>query len=247
MLIDPMRIGIAGVLMSRRHAIRTLLAFWVGGIVAGITVGICTLVLLHESALVAIRAVTSAINHVRSEVVILGGDHLKVTLGVLALACLATMLARERARVTTPVREMVSVGGGDSSEASETSVPATPPSLLSRLSNATNGMLESGFAWPAFLAGLLSTVPPIEGPMALAVIMASQSATHLQLGAFVVFILLALTFIEIPLVGYLIAPQRTEAVMLQMNAWIYGHRRQITHTLLAVTGVVLLAQGLGSL
>src|SRR6201987_5061598 len=94
MLIDPVRIGIAAILMSRRQAVRTLLAFWVGGMIAGIGVGIAVLILLHDVALVAIEAAVSTINDLRSAVIFLAGPRLQITLGVVALVGLAVMLAR---------------------------------------------------------------------------------------------------------------------------------------------------------
>jgi Sap, sulfolipid-1-addressing protein len=242
MLIDPVRIGIAGVLMSRRQAVRTLLAFWVGGIVTGITVGIAVLVLLHDVALVAIQSVVSGINEVRSAVMILSGPRLQITLGVLTLLGLVFMLARDRARLTT--RVSVAVGGGNASD------PLPQPrksSFTSMLAAKTHAMLDSGFVWPAFVVGVMSTFPPVEGPMVLTVIMGSKAAVATQFSAFMLFILLVLVFIEIPLVSYLTAPQKTDAVMLQMNSWITTHRRQIIETLLAVMGVISVVQGICSL
>jgi Sap, sulfolipid-1-addressing protein len=245
MLIDPMRIGISAVLMSRRQAIRTLLAFWIGGMVAGITVGIAVLVLLHDVALGAIQTAVSAINDVRSAVTILAGGHLHITLGVLSLVALAIVMTRERAGVATPAPVPVGAGGGD--DPSDVAVQPAKVTLSSRLSAATHRMLESGFVWPAFVVGLMSTFPPVEGPMALTVIMGSRAAAGTQFTAFIVFILLVLVFVEVPLVSYVAAPHRTQAAMLQMNCWITSHRRQIFKTLLAVTGIVLLVQGMVSL
>lgn len=243
MLIDPMRIGIAAVLMSRRQALRTLLAFWVGGVVAGITVGIAVLVLLHDVALVAIQAAASTINDVRSAVIILSGGRLHITIGLLALLTLAIIVARERARVAAPVP--VTVGGGG--DGFDSAPPAKSSTLSARLSEVTHRMLDSGLVWPAFLVGLLSTFPPVEGPMALTVIMGSQAAAGTQFIAFILFILLVLVFVEVPLVSYLAAPHRTQAAMELMNNWITSHRRQILKTLLGVTAVLLLIQGVNSL
>lgn len=240
MLIDPMRIGIAALLTSRRQALRTLLAYWLGGIVAGVGTGIVVLVLLHDIALGAIKGAVSALNDLRSAVTILAGSHLHITLGALALLILAVMKVRERAQMTVPVP--VTVGAGDGP--ADAAVPPRKSSLSSRLWTVTQGMLEGGFMWPAFIAGLGSSVPPIEGPMAMTVIMASRAAPSVQLTAFMVFILLVLVFVEIPLVCYLAAPQRTQAITLQMNTWIQGHRREIVQTLLAVMGTVSLVQGL---
>nr|WP_278184059.1 GAP family protein [Mycobacterium alsense] len=237
MLFDPVRIGIAAVLMSRRQAIAGLLAFWVGGMIAGVAVGIAVLVLLHDIALVAIEAAAATINDVRSAVIILAGPRLQITIGVLALVGLAILLARERARMRAPV----TVGGGGASDGSR---EPRESALAMRLSTTIHGMLESGFVWPAFVLGLLSTFPPIEGPMALTFIMGSRAAAGTQFSAFILFTLLVLVFIEVPLISYLAAPHKTQAAMLQMNSWITAHRRQIIATLLAVTGVVSLVQGI---
>ncbi|OBJ02808.1 hypothetical protein A5660_21325 [Mycobacterium alsense] len=241
MLIDPVRIGIAAILMSRRRAVVNLVAFWVGGMVAGLLVGLAVLVLLHDIALVAIQGAISTINDVRSAVIILTGPRLQITLGIAGLIGLAVMLARDHARMKT----LVAVGGGD------TLVDTTPrPSRLnpfSAIAASTHGMLDSGFVWPAFVVGLLSTFPPIEGPMVLTVIMGSRAAAGAQFSAFILFTLMVLAFVEIPLVSYLAAPQRTEAVMLRMNTWITVHRRQIVETLLAVMGVWSVVTGIASL
>jgi hypothetical protein len=220
----------------------SLLAFWVGGMIAGVTVGIAVLVLLHDVALVAIEAAAATINDVRNAVIILTGEHLRITLGVLALVVLAVMLVRDRAQALAPVP--VSVGGGGSTDV----LPEEPKrTLFSLMATRIHTMLESGFAWPAFVVGLMSTFPPLEGPMALTVIMGSRAAAGTQFVAFIVFILLVLVFIEIPLVSYLAAPQKTQAVMLVMNTWITTHRRQIAEALLAVMGTASLVQGLASL
>ncbi len=241
MIMDPMRWGIAAILMMRRQAIRNLLAYWLGGMVAGISVGIAVLVFMHDVALVAIQNIVSTMNGLRSAAGFDGG-RLQITFGVMALLFLAVLVARQRARVGTPVG--VGMGGGD---ASRLAPQSSKSSVFARLAAHTQGMLESGGGWPSFVAGLASTCPPIEGPIVLTVIMASKSELGTQFSAFVVFILLVLVFIEIPLVSYFAAPEKTQALMLHLNAWIHAHRSQILQTSLAVTGVMFLVQGVGRL
>jgi hypothetical protein len=179
---------------------------------------------------------------VRNAVIILTGEHLRITLGVLALVALAVMLIRDRAQVAAPVPVAVGVGGPSDA------LPEEPKrTLFSLMATRIHTMLESGFAWPAFVVGLMSTFPPLEGPMALTVIMGSRADAGTQFVAFIVFILLVLVFIEVPLVSYLAAPQKTQAVMLVMNGWITAHRRQIIETMLAVMGIASLVQGISSL
>lgn len=83
--------------------------------------------------------------------------------------------------------------------------------------------------------------------MVLTVIMGSRAAAGAQFSAFILFTLLVLAFIEIPLVSYLAAPEKTETAMLRMNNWITAHRRQIVEAMLGVTGALLTVQGVISL
>jgi hypothetical protein len=46
---------------------------------------------------------------------------------------------------------------------------------------------------------------------------------------------------------YLLMPKKTETAMLRLDGWLRAHRRRIFEISLAVTGVVLLVQGVGSL
>ncbi|BBZ44550.1 GAP family protein [Mycobacterium parmense] len=238
MLLDPVRIGIAALLMSRRRAMVNLLAFWIGGMVAGALVGVAVLVLLHDIALVAIQSGISTINDVRSAVIFLTGEHLRITIGVVALTSLAIMLARDRAKMKT----LVTVGAGPALDAAPP--PPRRQNFVAALAARAHGMLDSGFIWPAFLVGLMSTFPPVEGPMILTVIMGSRATAGTQFSAFMVFTFLVLAFIEIPLVCFLAAPQKTEAVMVLINHWITVYRRQIVETMLFVAGVLTLTQGI---
>ena len=234
--MDPLRLGSVAVLLSRRRPMPNLLAFWLGGMVAGVGLGMAVLMLLRDIALTAIQNVVSTISDVRSKVVILAGGHLQMTLGVLMLLALVGLVARQRARVRT-----------GSSDASAVMVQQRPPNIFARLAALNQDMLKRGFVWPAFLVGLGSATPPIECVLVLTVIMASRAAIGTQVGAFVVFTLLVLVVIEIPLVTYLAMPRKTEAMMLRLSNWLRAHSRRIFEIFLAVGGVALLVKGMGSL
>jgi Sap, sulfolipid-1-addressing protein len=241
-LVDPARIGIAAILTSRRQALRTLVAFWLGGIIAGIAFGIAVLVLLRDIALVAIQTANATLNDIKSAVVIFEGGRFQITVGLIALFSLATMLARDRARVTAPV--LVAVGGG---QTLDVGVQPRKQTIVTRLAARTQSMVECGSVWPAFVAGIGAAVPPIEGPMALTVIMASNTTIGTQFSAFMLYMLLVLIFVEVPLVSCLVAPQKTQTVTLYMNNWLRTHRRQVIEFTLGLTAAVFLLKGFGCL
>ena len=60
---------------------------------------------------------------------------------------------------------------------------------------------------------------------ALAVIVASGTAALTQVGALVIFHVVAFALVEIPLLAYLLAPQQTRASMIALHNWIRSRRR----------------------
>ncbi|MEY2484160.1 MAG: hypothetical protein QOK24_2688, partial [Verrucomicrobiota bacterium] len=230
MALDPLRLGLVAVLLSRRRPMQNLAAFWLGGMFAGIAFGLVVLIIFREAALTAIENVVSAMSDVRSAVVILDGGGLKITLGVFFLMLLAGLVARQRARRRVQV-------GMSSGDGSSVMVAQRPPNIFARMAAFSQNMLERGGAWPAFVVGLGSATPPVECIMVLTIIMASGHAIGTQLMAFVVFIALVLALLELPLLMYLLMPRKTEKVVLRLDGWLRAHRRRIFEISLAVTGV----------
>lgn len=245
MATDPIRMGLALVLVTRRRPALNLLAFWVGGIIAGVFVATAALVLARDIALPVIQAGVSGFERLRSNVVILSGGYLHITLGVIALLAVLVLSARHRAREKT----LAEVGVGHTS-----AVAVLPrPNLIARMGARAHGMLNNqdvakyGAVLPAFVVGLASTAPPIETVTSLTIIMASKESIVAQFSAFIVFILLVLTVIEIPLLGYWVMPARTHALMTRVHGWVGVYGRKLTQGLLVVTGLVGVVQGLASL
>ncbi|MGI9161484.1 MAG: GAP family protein, partial [Mycobacterium sp.] len=64
------------------------------------------------------------------------------------------------------------------------------------------------------------------------------------ISALVMFNVVAFTLVEIPLLAYLVAPERTHAAMTGLHHWIRARRRREVAVLLAAVGAVLVAAGL---
>lgn len=243
MAINPARLGLAVVMLSRRRPMLNLFAFWVGGMVAGVGIALAVLVFMRDVALAAIQGVVSAANEFREAVGILAGGRLHIVIGVIMLLLAARMVARARAQVGVPVGPVGVADGGMSALA----LAQRPPGLVARLEVRTQQMLQGDVVWPAFVVGVASSAPPFESVVALTVIMASGAEIGTQFGAFVVFTLLVLAVIEIPLVAYLAIPQQTQQVMLRFQDWVRSNRRQISLTILIGVGFLFLYQGVTSL
>lgn len=238
---DPFRLGVALILTSRRRPMLNLFAFWLGGMAAGIGLAMFGLVLLRDFTQVAVVNAMSVIDHLRSTVVIFTGGRLQITFGVLLLLSLVIVRIREQARV----EQQVAVDSGGVSDVVRQ--PRGPGALFAWFAARTHDMLKSNLTWPVFVAGAASAIPPFDGAVMLAVIMASRADLGTQFSAFVAFTLLMLASVEIPLLSYLVWPEKTAGLLEQVQNWTRAHLRQLIHTLVALAGVTAVVQGVASL
>jgi hypothetical protein len=132
--------------------------------------------------------------------------------------------------------------GGDSSAL--VLQPKTP-TVFSRLP--LSGLYKPRSLGMAFVAGLCTSTQLVEFWGAMMVILASGAGASSQVSAALMFTLLAFAMVEIPLVSYLVAPAKTQAVVMQLHCWFRAHRRPIVVFVLAVVGVVMMTKGVGRL
>jgi hypothetical protein len=111
----------------------------------------------------------------------------------------------------------------------------------------TRRLLNDRSLWTAGVAGLGIALPSIDYLAVLALIVASGAAASTQVGALLLFNVVAFGFVELPLASYLIAPDRTRATMSALQDWVRTRRRRDVAVLLAVVGCVLLGAGLAGL
>ena len=95
----------------------------------------------------------------------------------------------------------------------------------------------------AGIAGLSIALPSVDYLAALAVILASGAAALTQVAALLMFNVVAFGLVEIPLLAYVLAPEKTAAWMAALNNWIRSRRRHEVALLLAAVGGVFLAIG----
>lgn len=125
----------------------------------------------------------------------------------------------------------------------------TPPSprterLRQAVAARTDQVLNGRSLWGAGVAGLGIALPSIDYLAALTLIVASGAAAPTQFGALLLFNLVAFALVEIPLLAYLLAPDRTRAVLSTTHDWIRKQGRRGVAIMLAVAGCVLLGAGL---
>ena len=116
-----------------------------------------------------------------------------------------------------------------------------------RLTTLARRLLNGRSLWIAGMAGLGIALPSVDYLAALTIILASRAAAMTQVGALLMFNVVAFALVEVSLLAYLLAPQTTRTSMVELHDWIRSRRRVEVATLLAAVGGVLLAAGMASL
>ena len=227
--IDPVRIGIVALLISRPRPMVKLLAFWLGGMAAGIAASFGVLLILRGFAAALIRVAVSALSSPIA-------GQIQVVIGVLAVSIVALIAVRFWARQGTPVPV---TGGVSSVLAREPNTPTGSRRLAIRR------QLEGGSLAAAFVAGLALATPPAEYLAAIVSILASGATAAAQVGAALMFTVVAFTVAEVPLICYLATPAKTLAIMQRLNTWISTHRQAIPAVVVGAFGALLVVTGMG--
>ncbi|MGH3723528.1 MAG: GAP family protein [Mycobacterium sp.] len=101
--------------------------------------------------------------------------------------------------------------------------------------------------WFAGAAGMGIALPSVDYLAALALILASGASRVTQVGALLTFNAVACVLVEVPLIAYVLAPERTRELMGALHNWVQSHRRRNVALVLAVVGCVLLTVGIASI
>lgn len=253
--LDPVRLGITLLLISRPRPMQNLLAYGVGSLTACIHTLVVPLTLLHVTPM--FRSFTQDFATPAASCTV---RHIQIGMGVLTLSIAALMTVRslmrprQRAHLPTPV-------GNTSTLVLDSNTGTAISRLLGRAQDAAteggsairwllgraHNAWENGSLWVALVIGVGLGGPPLDGlALLLAVIVASGATIGTQALAVITFVIGMLAVVEIALVSYLITPTKTQAVLRLLHDWVSDHRRQVLVAILTVVGVSLVARGMGS-
>jgi hypothetical protein len=214
--LEPFRIGMTVLMLNRPRPMLQLLAFLSGGFAMGMSVGLVVLFVLRRRL-----AASSDLTLPRIQLLI-GG------LAVLVGAALAIKVAADRFRRTRQ----------------QQSLDSDRDAGVGKLRRWLLQLLNGGSLWVAVVVGLGIALPSVDYLAALAVILAARAAAMTQGAALLVYNVAAFTFVEIPLVAYLLAPEATRRTMTALNAWVRSRRRLEVAILLLTVGGVLFGIGM---
>jgi hypothetical protein len=212
--IYPTLLAAVVLLLSQPRPVRLLGAYLAGGMIISIGLGLAIVAALQDSH--AVGGSRSAPSWVAD--VVVGG------LALLVAVALATRAdVRLRAR-RAGKRE--------------------PPPEQTDREPWSQRILARGSVPLVFAAGLLINVPGAAYLIALKDIAAGDHPTGAVVFQVVLFNLIMFLLAEIPLVGLLVAPERTGALVARLDAWVSAHSRQIAAAVSGAIGVFLVVRGI---
>jgi hypothetical protein len=247
--LNPMRLGLILLVISRPRAVQNLLAFWVGALSASILNLLVPLTVLHATPM--LRSFAQDLDKSST-------GRIQIVMGVLALSIAALMLVRfsvrQRAHLSTS-------GDSRSTPVPDSLTPTAISWLLGRAHDASteggsriwrllgraHNAWENGSLWVALVIGIGMGPAAEEILVLLAIIVASGAATGTQVSAAIAFVFGMLAIVEVMLVSYLATPVKTQAGLRLLHDWARTHRRKILVAMFAVGGFSLVANGMASI
>jgi hypothetical protein len=228
--VEPARIGLIALLLTRPRPVRHLFVFLCAGMAISLTVGFVVLFVFHHS--------------------FLGKANVNPALIQIGIGAVAVLLAALLAS-NIPLRQfsrqpMAEVPSGAGEGVGVLEEPA-PPTTLKRLSSRVRGFAKGESSWFSGSIGAALAMPSVDYMALLALIIASKASPIAQASALVSFLLLASAAAVIPLLSFLVAPAKTRVWVQRFNGWIRTRTRRHAAAFVAVLGGVLIAVGASSL
>jgi Sap, sulfolipid-1-addressing protein len=261
MTIHPVRLGVTLLVISRQQPMQNLLAFWIGCVLVGLLVFIVPLMVLHVTPTFASFSKDWADPGPNST-----ARHIQIGMGVLGLSIAALMAVRFAPRKRARPRgrnwaQHQTPGDNTSTLVRDSDTPAAISRLLGpaqdaameggsairRLLTRVRDAWENGSLWVSFVIGL-AVGPGLDGLgvlFILSIIVASGAEIGMQVTAAIAFLLGVLAVEEIILVSNLVTPTKTQPALRRLHDWALTHRRKLLVATFAVSGISLIATGVG--
>jgi len=253
--LDPVRLGVNLLLISRPRPAQNLLVYWIGCVSASFVLLLIPLLVLHYTPMFSsfVHDLTNPATTASSTV-----RRVEIFLGVLILTIASVMavrfVTRRRALSRTGNAKTITqvVDSNDSSPISRLlkrgqEAPAEGASATQRLLGRASRAWESGALWVAFVIGFWAGPNPSLVMFSLATILASGAVIGAQIGAAAVFVIVSLAVVEIVLISNVVAPTKTQATLRVVHDWVGGYRTPILVAILTLVGLAFVAQGTGIL
>jgi hypothetical protein len=232
--VDPARIGAVAYMLTRPRPMRLLVAYFVGGFGVSLIIGGVVLFVLGEAGVGQSSSVPPEI---------------EIAVGALALVVAALVGSGIAARLRDRAQARRGSANTHDAKQDDQSGPVGLEKLpgFEKLPQRAQDALRSESPWIAWVAGVAIAMPTAYYLAAIAAILKSGVSTGGQIGALLVFNVIAFLAVEIPLVSFLTAPDATRARLDQIYKWVSTHQRVVITTLAGIVGVYLITVGISKL
>ncbi len=238
--LSPTAMLIAASYLASTRPHKTVLLYLAGGLLM--------VTLLGTAGLIAIRAGgLSGVGQHASR------NGLRLALGIAALVAAAVIWRRRPGTEPVPVPVPAAADGPVPRPASAPGPgPAAAPSPdpasgRQRKPGVVARMTAEPRPATAFVVGVFVFGPSVSFLAAVQVVATARASLAATVAAMVMIIVLTVLFAWLPLVAYLVAPDRTLRVLHAFNGWLRRNRRSVLMAAVAAIGVILTVQGLNGL
>jgi hypothetical protein len=248
--LNPILLGIILLIISRPRPVSNLLAYLVGALSVNLPLFLGPLALLHLAP-----GFASFAQGVATPETTTGHRVVPIPLGMavalLAIASVMTVRFR-RARATVGGSDASALGPESSTSTADSASPGCVRGAAMRLGSKIQELLgrlravwDNGSLGVSFVFGMLY-LPSLTMVLLIDIsIVTSGAGIGEQVGAAIAFVLGYLAILEITLLSYAVAPEKTGAVLRPLHDWAHGHSRQILIAFIALGGFIQLARGIG--
>lgn len=108
-------------------------------------------------------------------------------------------------------------------------------------------VIQHGSVRLTFLVGMVLNLPGAMYLVALKDVAAADLGTAKIIGVLLAYNLIMFQWAEIPLIGYAIAPERTQSLITGMNRWLRAHAREVAIVICSIAAAFLIARGIAGL
>lgn len=215
--LEPTRIGLLPLLLSRPRPLLQLLAYLAGSMSVSFGFGLLVLFVFERNPFG-----DSSSN----------GGIAQILVGAVALTIAAAMAVRWVSKRDSAALEQ------------RTPAEPPPPGRVDKFATTVRRVLgRSHSPWLSGLVGVGVGLPSVDYLAVLLVIGTSGAAPTEQAAALVTVILLSSLVIMVPLIGYLIAPAKTLDLIDRFGAWTRARSAVEYAGLLALIGILLIGLG----
>ena len=224
--LEPNRLGIIGLLLLRPDPIRQLLVF------------LCTSFLMSSAAGLGVLFLVSRGSVLKSD-----SSSAIMQIGVGAFALIVSGLLFTDIPLSRGKGSQPSESEADPSHAS-TAVPSSGLTLVDNFTKRAGKLMHGRSLRFAAALGVGIALPSVDFIALLLLIAASGEPPKVQVAALFTFLIVANSILLIPMIGYLVARERTIRILENLRTWVLARSRRDYAVLLAIAGALMLTVGL---